>query len=121
VKIGQLLLHPVKLDGSGNGVGGATAELALVINRRALRAKVAADADLLREFITESREHLDNIEQGVLVLENSAGRRRDPQHDFPRVPHVQGRRGLSEFPPHQPPRARAGIAARPGAAGQAGH
>jgi two-component system chemotaxis sensor kinase CheA len=29
------------------------------------------DADLLREFITESREHLDNIEQGVLVLENS--------------------------------------------------
>jgi hypothetical protein len=34
------LLHPVKLNGSGNGVGGATAELALVINRRALRAKV---------------------------------------------------------------------------------
>lgn len=29
-----------------------------------------ADGDLLREFITESREHLDNIEQGVLVLEN---------------------------------------------------
>ena len=29
------------------------------------------DADLLREFITESREHLDHIEQGVLVLENS--------------------------------------------------
>jgi two-component system chemotaxis sensor kinase CheA len=29
------------------------------------------DAELLREFITESREHLDNIEQGVLVLENS--------------------------------------------------
>ena len=28
------------------------------------------DGDLLREFITESREHLDNIEQGVLVLEN---------------------------------------------------
>ncbi|MFO1477214.1 MAG: chemotaxis protein CheA [Verrucomicrobiota bacterium] len=29
------------------------------------------DADLLKEFLTESREHLDNIEQGVLVLENS--------------------------------------------------
>lgn len=28
------------------------------------------DGELLREFITESREHLDNIEQGVLVLEN---------------------------------------------------
>jgi GT2 family glycosyltransferase/Tfp pilus assembly protein PilF/HPt (histidine-containing phosphotransfer) domain-containing protein len=31
---------------------------------------LASDGDLLREFITESREHLDNIEQGVLVLEN---------------------------------------------------
>jgi two-component system, chemotaxis family, sensor kinase CheA len=28
------------------------------------------DADLLREFVNESREHLDNIEQGVLVLEH---------------------------------------------------
>lgn len=28
------------------------------------------DGDLLREFITESREHLDSIEQGALVLEN---------------------------------------------------
>ena len=35
-----------------------------------LNLDVAADGDLLREFITESREHLDNIEQGVLVLEN---------------------------------------------------
>ena len=34
---------------------------------------LAADAELLREFITESREHLDHIEQGVLVLENSPG------------------------------------------------
>jgi two-component system, chemotaxis family, sensor kinase CheA len=32
---------------------------------------LAADADLLREFITESREHLDNVEHGVLVLETS--------------------------------------------------
>jgi two-component system chemotaxis sensor kinase CheA len=30
---------------------------------------IAQDADLLREFLNESREHLDNIEQGVLVLE----------------------------------------------------
>jgi two-component system chemotaxis sensor kinase CheA len=36
-----------------------------------LNLNLAEDADLLREFITESREHLDNIEQGVLVLENS--------------------------------------------------
>jgi two-component system chemotaxis sensor kinase CheA len=34
-----------------------------------LNLNIASDADLLREFITESREHLDNIEQGVLVLE----------------------------------------------------
>jgi two-component system chemotaxis sensor kinase CheA len=35
----------------------------------ALNLNIASDGDLLREFITESREHLDNIEQGVLVLE----------------------------------------------------
>jgi len=35
-----------------------------------LHLNLAEDADLLREFITESREHLDNIEHGVLVLEN---------------------------------------------------
>ena len=35
-----------------------------------LNLNLADDADLLREFITESREHLDNIEHGVLVLEN---------------------------------------------------
>jgi two-component system chemotaxis sensor kinase CheA len=35
-----------------------------------LNLNLTDDADLLREFITESREHLDNIEHGVLVLEN---------------------------------------------------
>ena len=35
-----------------------------------LNLNLAEDTDLLREFITESREHLDNIEHGVLVLEN---------------------------------------------------
>jgi len=29
-----------------------------------------SDADILREFVNEAREHLDNIEQGVLVLED---------------------------------------------------
>jgi two-component system chemotaxis sensor kinase CheA len=37
----------------------------------ALNLNIGNDGDLLREFINESREHLDNIEQGVLVLENS--------------------------------------------------
>ena len=36
-----------------------------------LTLNLADDAELLREFINESREHLDHIEQGVLVLENS--------------------------------------------------
>ena len=35
-----------------------------------LTLNLAEDLDLLREFINESREHLDNIERGVLVLEN---------------------------------------------------
>ena len=35
-----------------------------------LNLNLADDADLLREFINESREHLDNIEHGVLILEN---------------------------------------------------
>ncbi len=36
-----------------------------------LNLNLSDDAELLREFINESREHLDNIEQGVLVLENA--------------------------------------------------
>lgn len=34
-----------------------------------LSLNLPEDAELLREFLGESREHLDNIEQGVLVLE----------------------------------------------------
>jgi two-component system, chemotaxis family, sensor kinase CheA len=34
-----------------------------------LNLNIAEDADLLRELITESREHLDHIEHGVLLLE----------------------------------------------------
>jgi len=37
-------------------------EIPLIVN-------VGSDGELLREFLAESREHLDNIEQGVLVLE----------------------------------------------------
>jgi len=47
------------------------AEAAVPAEEAPLILNLADDADLLREFITESREHLDNIEQGVLVLENS--------------------------------------------------
>jgi two-component system chemotaxis sensor kinase CheA len=36
-----------------------------------LELNLKSDGELLREFINESREHLDNIEQGVLVLEHS--------------------------------------------------
>lgn len=32
---------------------------------------LSSDSDLLREFAAESREHLDNIEKGILVLENN--------------------------------------------------
>jgi two-component system chemotaxis sensor kinase CheA len=45
-------------------------EPAIPAEEAPLILNLAEDADLLREFITESREHLDNIEQGVLVLEN---------------------------------------------------
>jgi len=48
---------------NAEAVTGADEELPVNLN-------LADDADLLREFITESREHLDNIEHGVLVLEN---------------------------------------------------
>lgn len=36
-----------------------------------LNLDLSADAEMLREFLTESREHLDNIEEGVLVLETN--------------------------------------------------
>jgi two-component system chemotaxis sensor kinase CheA len=36
-------------------------------------ADFAKDGDLLREFATESREHLENIEQGILILEEQPG------------------------------------------------
>ena len=44
----------------------AQAELTLTLNAE-------SDAELLREFINESAEHLQNIEQGVLVLEENPG------------------------------------------------
>jgi two-component system chemotaxis sensor kinase CheA len=46
-------------------------EPAIPAEEAPLNLNVTEDADLLREFITESREHLDNIEHGILVLENS--------------------------------------------------
>ena len=48
----------------------ALAEPAIPAEEAPLKLNLTEDADLLREFITESREHLDNIEQGILVLEN---------------------------------------------------
>ena len=49
----------------------AKATSAIIEEEPPLHLNIESDADLLREFINESREHLDNIEQGVLVLENS--------------------------------------------------
>jgi len=43
----------------------------LLAEEAPLNLNLGEDTELLREFINESREHLDNIEQGVLVLENS--------------------------------------------------
>jgi two-component system, chemotaxis family, sensor kinase CheA len=34
---------------------------------------IEADGDILHEFANEAREHLDNIEQGILVLEDQPG------------------------------------------------
>ncbi|MBC8094429.1 MAG: chemotaxis protein CheA, partial [Akkermansiaceae bacterium] len=51
-------------------VEAAPAPVAASTEEAPLNLNIAEDAELLREFITESREHLDNIEQGVLVLEN---------------------------------------------------
>ncbi len=48
----------------------AAAETSVLDEELPLNLNIADDADLLLEFLTESREHLDNIEQGVLVLEN---------------------------------------------------
>ncbi len=48
-----------------------SAVAAVPVEEAPLNLNLAEDAELLREFITESREHLDNIEAGVLVLENS--------------------------------------------------
>ena len=58
---------------AANLVTAATAaeEAGLPAEEAPLLLNLAADADLLREFINESREHLDNIEQGVLVLEHA--------------------------------------------------
>jgi two-component system chemotaxis sensor kinase CheA len=49
----------------------ATSETDVLAEEAPLILNLTDDTELLREFINESREHLDNIEQGVLVLENS--------------------------------------------------
>lgn len=56
-------LPPPAADANG-AVGTVEGEQALVLN-------VESDGDLLREFINESQEHLQNIELGVLTLEHS--------------------------------------------------
>ena len=69
---GQPVSTPLSRSESGvtaNTVEDAAAPAAPVGEELPLNLNIASDADLLREFLAESREHLDNIEQGVLVLE----------------------------------------------------
>jgi two-component system chemotaxis sensor kinase CheA len=52
--------------GKAAGVSGVVAEEEMPLN-----VNLESDAELLKEFINESHEHLNNIEQGVLVLEEN--------------------------------------------------
>lgn len=62
-KVGNLTVHgPVTAPGEEIVADLDAEEVLLTLN-------ISEDGELLREFVTESREHLDNIEQGVLVLE----------------------------------------------------
>jgi two-component system chemotaxis sensor kinase CheA len=54
----------------GKAAAPATATVVPPGEEEPINLKIGDDGDLLREFTTESREHLDHIEQGVLVLEN---------------------------------------------------
>ena len=57
---------PAPLSEIAQGIPNPAEEIPLVVN-------VESDGELLREFLTESREHLDNVEQGILVLEERPG------------------------------------------------
>ena len=60
-----------KLPGAaGEGKNLPVAAAAEPVNDDALILNLEADRELLLEFINESQEHLQNIEQGVLVLED---------------------------------------------------
>ena len=52
----------------GNATAGEVAEAAC---DEVLRLDLSRDAEMLREFLNESEEHLHNIEQGVLTLEQN--------------------------------------------------
>jgi two-component system chemotaxis sensor kinase CheA len=55
------------------GTGTAKTEAPASREEPTLVLNLAEDRDLLNEFINESQEHLQNIEQGVLVLEDNPG------------------------------------------------
>lgn len=57
--------------GAGSGCAAAQPSVAPVAIEEPLMLNLDSDADLLREFTNESQEHLQNIEQGVLVLEDN--------------------------------------------------
>ncbi len=53
------------------GVGGAVLESGALPPEEALVMNIESDGDLLKEFLNESQEHLQNIELGVLTLEEN--------------------------------------------------
>ena len=49
---------------------------------------------ILAEFLVESRENLDQVERGLVVLESDPTRQRDAREHLSRDPQHQGRHGL---------------------------
>lgn len=66
-----------------------------------LEINAAADAELLREFLNESVEHLQNIEQGVLALEQNPSDRDALQSLFRAFHTFKGSAGFLNLAPVQ--------------------
>ncbi len=62
---------PTPVAASSGSQPSAAIESAAAAEEPSFTINIEADGDLLREFINDSNEHLINIEQGVLVLEDN--------------------------------------------------
>ncbi len=65
----------------------------------AINLDLASDVELLREFISESHEHLQNIELGVLVLEDKPGEKDTLNSIFRAFHTFKGGSGLLNLKP----------------------